>query len=223
MAYRVLKAGGLGFYGGTYVEVKDNENIQKLAKPPFTFSLWVRPIKWEANGLRMAGKGDGYLLYGGWHIEQRTFWPNYALWWNDGVNRSKLDFSMYEGNLYLITFMFSSTNMTFYLNKSRASASIDNPPKGAVGYSLYLGRSSENSYAKHYNHGVYGYNRLLSDSEVYQIYDDPLNPPRDGLMLWYPLNECEGDTVHDWSGYGNHGVRYGAEWVIKKANRVVSI
>ena len=35
----------------------------------------------------------------------------------------------------------------------------------------------------------------------------------DGCVLHLPMDEGFGDTVHDRSGYGNHGTIYGASWV----------
>lgn len=56
------------------------------------------------------------------------------------------------------------------------------------------------------------WNRPLSNSEVQQIYADPLNPPQDGLVLWYAPDSV--DTAQnkwlDKSGNGNDGQIYGA-------------
>jgi hypothetical protein len=42
------------------------------------------------------------------------------------------------------------------------------------------------------------------------------------LVLDLPLDEYEGTTANDTSGNGNHGTIYGAEWAIKKAERVLA-
>jgi len=59
------------------------------------------------------------------------------------------------------------------------------------------------------------YNRALSDSEIQQIYNDPLNPPTDGLVLWLAPDSV--DTAQnkwlDKSGNGNDGTIYGATYV----------
>ena len=56
------------------------------------------------------------------------------------------------------------------------------------------------------------YNRTLSDQEVQAIYQDPLNPPTDGLVLWYAPDSVDpsANVWHDKSGNGNDGTIYGA-------------
>ncbi|MBO8175420.1 MAG: hypothetical protein H0Z18_09200 [Thermococcus sp.] len=59
------------------------------------------------------------------------------------------------------------------------------------------------------------YNRALSDDEIQAIYNDPLHPPTDGLVLWYAPDSV--DTANglwtDKSGNGNDGTIYGASYV----------
>ncbi|MEM2163676.1 MAG: hypothetical protein QXR62_04550 [Candidatus Bathyarchaeia archaeon] len=61
------------------------------------------------------------------------------------------------------------------------------------------------------------YNRALTDAEIYEIYSKGTFI-KDGLVLYLPFHEGEGNIAHDVSGYGNHGTIYGgAMWVVKKA------
>jgi len=59
------------------------------------------------------------------------------------------------------------------------------------------------------------YNRALSDTEIQQIYSDPLNPPTDGLILWLAPDSV--DTANnvwtDKSGQGNDGTIYGCLYI----------
>ncbi|MBO8181151.1 MAG: hypothetical protein H0Z19_11895, partial [Archaeoglobus sp.] len=59
------------------------------------------------------------------------------------------------------------------------------------------------------------YSRALSDSEIQAIYNDPMNPPTDGLVLFYAPDSV--DTANgkwlDKSGNGNDGTIYGASYV----------
>jgi len=65
------------------------------------------------------------------------------------------------------------------------------------------------------------YERALSAGEVSEIRDRG-TLIKDGLVLYLPLYEGEGNIAHDVSGYGNHGTIYGgAMWVVKKALRVL--
>jgi hypothetical protein len=66
------------------------------------------------------------------------------------------------------------------------------------------------------------YNRALSQDEILRIYNYG-EIIRDGLVLLLDFTEYEGSIAYDKSGLGNHGTIYGAEWIIKKAKRVVSI
>jgi len=65
------------------------------------------------------------------------------------------------------------------------------------------------------------YNRVLSDAERYEIYSKGTFI-KDGLVLYLPFYEGEGNIAHDVSGYNNHGTIYGGTaWVVKKALRVL--
>jgi len=64
------------------------------------------------------------------------------------------------------------------------------------------------------------YDRALSSYEIGEIYTKGAFI-KDGLVLYLPFYEGEGDIAHDVSGYGNHGTIYGASWVVKKALRVL--
>jgi len=57
------------------------------------------------------------------------------------------------------------------------------------------------------------YNRALSLAEIHRNMRNPLNPVRDGLVLWLPMIEGIGTSVRDFSGYGNNGTLYnGVGW-----------
>jgi hypothetical protein len=56
------------------------------------------------------------------------------------------------------------------------------------------------------------YNRALSLAEIQRNMRNPLNPVRDGLVLFLPMLEGVGTSVRDFSGYGNNGTIYGAVW-----------
>jgi hypothetical protein len=65
------------------------------------------------------------------------------------------------------------------------------------------------------------YNRKLSDQEKSDIYNKDAFI-KDGLVLYLDFTEGEGSTVYDKSGNGFNGTIYNADWVIKKARRVLS-
>jgi hypothetical protein len=62
------------------------------------------------------------------------------------------------------------------------------------------------------------YNRALSEYEIKWLHNNgkgrPFSAIRDGLVLWLDPSRWRGSSyVKDLSGYGNHGVIYGAKRV----------
>jgi hypothetical protein len=53
------------------------------------------------------------------------------------------------------------------------------------------------------------YNRALSRAEIWRNIYNPLNPIRDGLVLFLPMIEGVGTAVNDYSGLGNNGTLCG--------------
>ena len=53
------------------------------------------------------------------------------------------------------------------------------------------------------------YSRVLSRAEITHNFYNPLNPVRDGLVLFLPMVEGSGTSVADCGGQGNHGTLYG--------------
>jgi len=96
---------------------------------------------------------------------------------------------------------------------------------------VYIGTIAGSFYFHGYISHVLIYSRALSDSEIWQNYNCPENPVRDGLVLWLHadpayVKDIDNDGVLEWidlSGYNNHGKIYGATLVqlIKSASRVV--
>lgn len=74
-----------------------------------------------------------------------------------------------------------------------------------------------NGYTKMLADEVRIYNRVLTDSEISEIYIKGTFI-KDGLVLCLPFYEGEGNIAHDMSGYNNHGTIYGDPmWIVKKA------
>ncbi len=61
-------------------------------------------------------------------------------------------------------------------------------------------------------YAVMVYNRVLSDEEIQAIYDNPNDPPRAGLILWYAPDSVDdvNGVWRDKSGLGNDGTIVGA-------------
>jgi len=56
------------------------------------------------------------------------------------------------------------------------------------------------------------YNRLLSEGEIQHNYNNPDNPIRNGLALWFKVNEGSGNILYDASGNNNNGLATNASW-----------
>jgi len=100
--------------------------------------------------------------------------------------------------------VYSGTHTSGYLNQNRIYRTYH------VGY--------PNIWRGHWFNGyVYFfivYNRFMNANEIKRVLKNPLNPIRDGLVLWLVFEEGKGDKVYDLSGNGYHGTIYGDyEWV----------
>jgi hypothetical protein len=120
---------------------------------------------------------------------------------------------------------YDGANMRFYVNKTlygpKSATYIPNDT-----YPTRIGAGATEGSGSYYFNGLIDevriYNRALSQDEISRIcdYNEFI---RDGLVLYLDFTEGEGNIAYDKSGLGNHGTIYGAEWVVKKAKRVLSI
>jgi len=80
---------------------------------------------------------------------------------------------------------------------------------------LHIGRSSSGEYSASDVYLVLLYDRALSDTEIQQIYNDPTNPPTDGLVLWLAPDSVDttNDIWTDKSGNNNDGTIYGCLYI----------
>jgi hypothetical protein len=138
----------------------------------------------------------------------------------------RVDWEMRNGtNLWLASARFTYVNAwhhfagTFDGSTGVGILYIDGVLKGQVtGASigsnptakLYIGaRAPSNLATRGFIALVRIYHRVLSQVEIqYNIYN-PLNPIRDGLVLFLPMIEGLGTAVYDYSGQGNNGTLYG--------------
>jgi len=142
-----------------------------------------------------------------------------------------------KGNDWKLTYM--NNTLYFYVNNTKvvnASLESNKTVLLATTYGEYMGKIFVNGklveaepasvrITNQYNeiringpstlYEVLLYNRVLSDEEIREIYEHPLDPPRDGLVLWYGPDSV--DTAQnkwlDKSGNANDGQIYGASYV----------
>lgn len=108
---------------------------------------------------------------------------------------------------YVNDFSTNTTTVKGYLDGVLVNERVVDAPKGRNLATLYIPKYAS---AKYYL--VLIYNRALSDSEIQAIYENPNDPPRAGLILWYAPDSV--DTVNglwrDKSENGNDGTIVGA-------------
>ena len=97
---------------------------------------------------------------------------------------------------------------------------------------FYVGRNTErNTFFYGYVKYVRVYNIKLATDQINRNMNNPDNPVKSGLILWYKahpdyVKDIDNDGVLEWidlSGYGNHGKIYGAQLVqlVKTPARVL--
>jgi len=117
-----------------------------------------------------------------------------------------------DGRWHFLAGVASDTRLQFWMDGvlkqevDRTAGDIRNTRPVTVGRHL-------DTYVPEDVSVIHIYNRALSRSEIeYNMYN-PLNPVREGLVLFLPLIEGSGTIVKDYSGFGNNGTVYGgAGW-----------
>lgn len=120
-----------------------------------------------------------------------------------------------EGRVYMLAFSVKVNGyMKIYVNgQLDASAPYTLDAIGGQGVPVFIGAYFPG--VEHFKGIIYlvlVYNRQLSDEEIQQIYNDPLNPPTSGLVVWYAPDSVDpGNGLwKDKSGNGNDGTLVGA-------------
>jgi hypothetical protein len=221
MVMRVLRTGGLKFDGvDDYVEVphSPSQNVQK-----FTIIFWLYPRAWTYTNLIMKSISNSvrYFNFGIWLGTNASVYYGHGdrtnlFWRNAPANILSLNMwnhiaLTYDGSTYIL-----------YINSVQKDAATTTlVPVASSADILMMTETTKTYFTNAFIDEVHIYNRALSAQEISDIYNYGA-VIRDGLVLLLDFTEYEGATAYDKSGLGNHGTIYGAEWVIKKAERVLS-
>jgi hypothetical protein len=120
------------------------------------------------------------------------------------------------GDWHMYTGVVSVNTMVAYLDTAWKSSLTFTKTRNVKSLPLTIGsRNTVSDFSNVYVSAVYIYNRALSDQEIQQIYNNPLNPPSDGLVLWFDWTslDCNAGIWYDKSGYGNNGTLYNVQCV----------
>ncbi|AEY69071.1 concanavalin A-lectin/glucanase domain protein [Thermococcus prieurii virus 1] len=216
-----VRAAGEQYYGvqfnkSSYVLVKSSSSLDSItSNGAFTAIVFAVSYNDSTNGNVFARAGNL-----GWRAR---FNANHKPWFlvGNGSGAFKIligHTTLHQGETYMLAFSVKVGGyMKIYVNgKLDASMEYTLNRIGGNGTPLYLGAvvpTAEHLIGKEYE--VLIYNRALSDEEIKQIYENPLDPPRDGLVLEYLPSSVDmvNNVWKDLSGNGNDGSIVGASYV----------
>jgi hypothetical protein len=197
-----------------YVVVPEPSSVVGARK--LSVVVWVNPLGdytslWDA--INEDWNGDWAIKYGWNHLYGR-------LWFTDGTCTS-LDFGKYGyvpgtwGMLFFGWDIDAGLIKGFNSWTGKTTTTTVDPskqPRNAF-YKIYIG--GIDNYLLGYMSQVLIYSRLLSDSEIQQIYNYLYNPITNGLVLWLDGDslDCTNGKWWDKSGFGNHGTLYNVQCV----------
>jgi hypothetical protein len=221
-ASRVLRTGGLKFDGvDDYVEVPTAFDLLN-----HTVILWMKPSPGLPAGAVILWNygGDNYWMRV--NVDGYLFGVYSSRWTTVGWHRSNAPFTIYIDKWVQIAETWDGNHIKLYVN-GVLDKQIPNTYVGTGYFFDYVPtRIGWASGLQPFFKGLIGevriYNQVLSQDGIIRIcnYNEFI---KDGLVLCLDFTEGEGNIAYDKSGLGNHGTIYGAEWVVKKAKRVLSI
>ena len=219
-ARRVLRTGGLRFDGvDDYVSVSDSPSLKNF---PNGISITAFVKRDRLGSSMVVGKNNSYLLGFSSDLIYFNAYDGSAWYAATFSTTSVADFAWHH---IAATFDSSDKTVRLYLDGGIVATNVLTKYVVAPStYPLTVGYMYAWASVWYFN-GLIGevciYNRALSAEEIGDIYNKNAFI-KDGLVLCLEFTEYGGATAYDKSGYGNHGTIYGAEWVIKKASRVLS-
>ena len=193
-----------------YVEVPDSESLDVVGE----FALEV-VFKGKISKDHWILIDKGITSGNSWY-----FYCDHPGLMNDFVvflNGSRYDHTLgdilADDTWYHMVWTVSGEGIKGYVNGELKGTWSEPTQVGANDYPLYLGRFGKEEPT--YFNGIIAlvriYNRALSGDEVQALYNDPQNPPLDGLVLWLDKDtwDWESGKWRDKSGRGNHGTIHG--------------
>jgi hypothetical protein len=124
------------------------------------------------------------------------------------------------GKWYHLAATWNTTHLSMYVNGKQTSAVQRKGNLTSTTVAAQIGRGEQTNTNINpffgYISQVLIYSRVLSSTEIAQLYQNPANPPTSGLVLWLTadpryLYDLDWDGYVDWidlSGSGNHATLY---------------
>jgi len=187
---------------------------------PFTVIAWVSYATFlSTKYTEFISQGVSYADRA-WHLGHNPYAPNQyiaRIYFTDGRYATIYSLTRPQTNVwYCLALVVDTNSATLYVNaKLDASESYNNIVKSTG--TIDVGRLA--NVADEYFPGLINeiliYSRALSQNEIAWNYNNPDNPVRDGLVLWFHWDSIDirAGKWYDKSGYGNHGTIYGATLV----------
>jgi len=218
---RLMRSGGIYTSINKYAKIPDSQSLHITDK--ITMGAWILFLGANGRTQDVMRKGESYIL--GWISHDISYIASYIYGTTWHCNNYSKSPSWFMNSWHHIMMDYDGSVMRNYIDGELDTTLRISTKIRISTYSLGLGWGSEECPREFFNGCIFEpfiYNRILTSDErknivKYGIY------PKDGLVMLLPMTEYEGDIIHDISGNNNNATIYGAEWVIKKAKRLLSI
>jgi len=206
------KLGGVSFSRAnqSYVLIQDSEELRISDKMCVATLVNLRRVPSAVEAFGLIFKSKEYLL--------RVHPDSYAFFVYDGADyEPRVKGGTPEVGLHLVVanMDFDGDYIKKYLYVDAEMVGEETTQTGNITGTanvVYVG-----GYSGYYSDvdllAVYKWNRMLTDTEIQQLYQNPDNPPKDRLVLWLPFTEGMGVIAKDFSDNDNHGRLYRCKWV----------
>jgi hypothetical protein len=221
----------MAFNGGDYVEVQHSD---VLTWDTSNFTVCIRLSFFSRSDSYAGVFNKGRWGEAGWALSSEKDLSGFAFV-NHFMQRkyyTSTQTALLRYRVVHLAFVRRGTEWLWFIDSTvNASGSLTDFKKDTYSLTI-MGEPHINRWVGGRVYDIHIYNNDLTPEEIKQIYYNPLNPTKDGLVLWfvaYPsyVRDVDGDGVLEWvdlSGYGNHGKIYGARLVelVKAPVRVLA-
>ncbi|MCM8784556.1 MAG: hypothetical protein NC818_07345 [Candidatus Omnitrophica bacterium] len=208
--YKIYQA-GLNFDGNDYVSIATSASIDPSGgMGGITLEAWVKPSANTGNWQVVAMKGSTDA-----EIDYKTETGEFRL----GVTNTSgtgvvfnISSGITTGSWYHLVMTYDGALIKGYVNGSFQSSQSQTGNVRSSGTGMLLGQYASSYYINGLISEVRIYNRALTQEEIQYSYTYKKPQNRAGLVGWWKLDEGQGTTAYDSSGYGNNGTINGATW-----------